>query len=417
MIPTRERTQITGAPPAVLLGGENGALPIARSLAQGGVETIIVASERPDDQTFHSRYCSRKVVLQRFDKANDAHNIGVLKALAESLAEKPILFWGSDRETLFIHRNRKCLAQWYRFLLPDEELTDSLVDKGRFAEFARRKGLPVPETRVFHGLRNILRERYALPYPCTVKPVYMSLWYSDFIKKHFGTYKHVLQRIASPEELVDYVCILPNIDKGIVVQRFIEGQDDELYSFHGYFNSSSEPVASFVGRKIRTNPIHFGGSAYIETIHRPDLMEFCQNVCKRIHFRGVVKIDCKRDTRTGQIYILEFNLRFNLWEHLGTSAGINIPRIWYDDLAGNNHEHTPRSYEAGRRWLYFAADLRALPQYLKSGEWTLRSWITSYRAPKVYHTLDWHDPLPLLFSLPRFLKRKLQRLRLLRAHI
>jgi D-aspartate ligase len=412
-----ETIPLDHTPAAVLLGGENGALPIARSLAMGGVKTIIVASERPDDQTFHSRHCNRKIVLHRFDVSNDDRNVSTLIQLSRSLTRTPILFWGSDRETLFIHRNRKALAEFFHFLLPDEALTETLVDKGKFSQFAESHNIPIPATRLFYSLRYLLNQRDTLPYPCTIKPVYMSLWYSDFIKKHFGTYKHVLQRIEHPDELARYISILPNIDKGVVVQQYINGPDNELFSFHGYFNSKSEPVACFVGRKIRTNPIHFGGSAYIETVHRPDLMDFCLAICRRIGLRGVVKIDCKQDSTTGKIYVLEFNLRFNLWEQLGAFAGINIPRIWYDDFSGNGHCQQSGTYEAGRRWLYFAADLRALPQYLRSGEWTLWEWLKSYRGQKVYHTLDWQDPWPLFCSLPRFLKRKFHRLHIHRVHV
>lgn len=395
----------------VLLGGENGALPIARSLARGKLNTVIVASERSDDPTFPSRYCKVKIHLERFQETTDARNVNTLVDLARSLQEKPVLFWGSDRETLFIHRNREVLGRWFRFVLPDAELTEILVDKGRFAAFAKQMGLPVPETFLFSNLQEILKHGESLPYPCTIKPVYMSYWYSDIIKKKFGTYKHTLRRLTSAAELEPYLLQLPNIDKGVVVQRFIEGRDEDLISFHAYINADGIPMACFVGRKIRTNPIHFGGSAYIETIHRPDFMEFCLTVCSKIGFTGVVKIDCKRDAVTGEYIILEFNSRFNLWEYLGATAGVNIPKVWYDDLCGKAPVPTS-TYQAGRRWLNCSADLRALQAYRRAGEWTLMEWLSSYLAPKVYHTFDWRDPWPLVFSFPRFVKRQVGRWRL-----
>lgn len=205
--------------------------------------------------------------------------------------------------------------------------------------------------------------------------------------------------------------MLPNIDKGVVIQQFIEGRDEMLFSFHGYFNVRCEPVACFIGRKIRTNPIHFGGSAFIETVHRPDFMQFCLNLCRHIGFVGVVKIDCKLDASTGQYTILEFNPRFNLWEYLGASAGVNIPRAWYDDLAGNPCR-TSLTCEAGCRWLNLAADLCALPAYVRSGEWTFWQWIRSHRGPTVFHTFEWKDPMPFLISFPRFLRRRVTRFKL-----
>jgi predicted ATP-grasp superfamily ATP-dependent carboligase len=397
--------------PPVLLGGENGAIPIVRALVQGGIREVIVASERPDDPTFHSRYCCRKVPLARFDERTDQANVQTLIALALSLREKPVLFWGSDREILFINRNRGILARWYRFVFPHPELTENLVDKGRFAAFALAEGLPVPETVVFSNGEEILRQIHSIPFPCTIKPVHMSNWYSNLVKKQFGSYKHALRRLNSPEEMERYIRLVPDIDKGVVVQRFIEGRDDELLSFHGHFNEEGEPVGCFVGRKIRTNPIHFGGSSYIETVHRPDFMEFCIDVCRQIGFTGIVKIDCKRDTQTGQYFILEFNARFNLWEHLGATAGVNLPLLWYDTLSGGCDIQARPSfaYEAGRRWLYVAADVRALPAYVRAGEWTLLSWARSYGTRTVFHSFDWRDPMPFITALPRFLARRFRK--------
>ena len=50
---------------------------------------------------------------------------------------------------------------------------------------------------------------------------------------------------------------------------------------------------------------------------------------ERLAFVGVVKLDYKRDPRTGRFYLLEVNPRFNLWNHLGAAAGVNLPLLAY----------------------------------------------------------------------------------------
>ena len=218
----------------------------------------------------------------------------------------------------------------------------------------------------------------------------------------------MLRQVHTREELERYVVELPNIDKGIVVQEFIQGRDEEILSFHGYFNANGDPLGCFAGKKLRTNPIHFGGSAFVETIDRPDYVQFGIDVCRKIRLKGIVKMDCKRDQLTGQYKILEFNPRFNLWEYLGAFAGINLPEMWYNDLLGNRVE-PHMVYTAGRRWVCVAGDLRALPAYLKTREWTLKQWVQTYAKPKVYHTFAWRDPWPIAFAFPHFLIRKYRR--------
>jgi D-aspartate ligase len=396
----------------VVLAGEMGALPIIRSLAKAGLYSI-VASQHPNDITFRSRFCARKVRLRTFEPSTDQHNVRILVELAKHLPEKPVLLWGSDREVLFINRNREKLAEWYRFLMAERELTEDLVEKARFSCLAKKKGLPVPETFACSSLDEVRNASLVLNYPCTLKPLYQKYWDEPSIRIMYGTYKHALRRLESRDELLTYVGSLPNIDKGVVLQEFIEGRDEDICSFHGYFNSEGTPVGCFAGRKIRTNPIHFGGSAYVETYHDPDLLELGIEICRAIGFVGIVKIDFKRNPATGKFVVLEFNPRFNLWEYVGAFSGINLPVMWYNELTGHRVEPT-RQYVPGRRWLYLAGDLRALPSYLRSGEWTLWQWLRSHAARKVYHTFAWNDPWPLAFSLPRFVARRYRAWRLRR---
>lgn len=398
----RDSTQ----PVPVVLGGENGALPIVRALAKIGLRSI-VASERKDDITFHSRYCAEKILLKEFEAATDEENVATLRALSQRFPTKPVLFWGSDREVLFLNRTQQELSKWYRFVMCDSQLSDRIVDKAQFSLLAGERGLPVPVTMFFYSRQEILDNLHRIPLPCIIKPVFMKDWYTSYIKVKYGSYKHALHRLASVDEVRDFIKDLPNIDKGVVVQEFIDGRDEYLCSFHAYVNNAGEPVAAFVGRKIRTSPIHFGGSAFIETFHDDEFMQLGLEVCRKIPFKGIVKIDFKRNARTNKLIILELNPRFTLWNYLGAFAGINIPALWYRDLSGETVRPT-MEYKPHRRWVCFRADIRALPAYLKAGEWTLLGWLKSYMAPKVYHTFAWDDPWPLVFTLPRFISRRLK---------
>jgi len=391
-------------PVPVILGGENGALPIVRSLAKIGLRSI-VASEHADDLTFKSRYCTEAVVLREFDPSTDQENVRILADLSQRLGVKPVLLWSSDREVLFLSRNQAELAQWYRFIMCEPSLTEQIVDKAKFSLLADAKDLPVPKTIFFYSREEILNRLGSLPLPCIIKPVYMKDWYTPYIKLRYGSYKHALHRLRTQEEVRDFVKDLPNIERGIVVQEFIEGRDEQICSFHGYFDEAAEPVAAFVGRKIRTSPPGFGGSAFIETMHDPEFLNLGIDICRRIGFKGVVKIDFKKHPVTDKYIILEFNPRFTLWNYLGAFAGLNIPAMWYNDLTGRKVQPST-AYEPGRRWVCVRADLRALPAYLKSREWTLWQWLRSYAAPKVYHTWAWDDPWPFAFVLPRFVARR-----------
>ncbi len=389
------------------MGGEHGALPIVRTLARHGLRSIVV-SEDPDDITFHSRFCVCKVVLEPFGPESDEVNVSRLIMLARSLGQAPVLFWGSDREALFLSRNRRVLQRSFRFYLSERSLIEDLTNKVRFARLSCAHKLPVPETFVFCSREDIAQAADSIPFPCTVKPDLAEEWSSPYLKAQFGSYKHVLRRLETKSELLAHLQLLPHIENGIVLQRFVRGGDDQIFSFHGYFDDTGTFRAGFVGRKIRTNPIEFGGSAYVETVTMPDLIALSADICGRLGYKGIVKIDYKREAETQKWYLLEFNPRFTLWEQVGAWAGLNIPALWYDDLGGKPSPPATR-YRPGVRWLCVAQDLRSFPAYYRSGQWGIWEWLRSYHAPKVFHTFSWNDPWPIMFSFPRFLGRKIAR--------
>jgi D-aspartate ligase len=399
-------------PVPVVLGGEHGMLPIVRSLALGGLRSI-VASADPYDIAFYSRYCMRRVLLKELHTSNDRWNTSTLIDLSTSLGENPVLLWGSDEEVMFLNRNREELSNLFRFTLAEKALTYSLVDKVRFARLTLDYGLPVPCTQVFATRDDLFRNLSQITFPCIVKPAFGHDWNEPVVKVRYGTYKHALQRIVSPDELMAYIETLPPAGHGVVLQPYIDGSDEHLVSFHGYFNKPGHLLAGFVGRKIRVSPIHVGGSSYVETMENPTLFQLGIEICRRLAFEGIVKIDFKWDSLHDRYYLLEFNTRFTLWNHLGAFAGVNLPLLWYRDLIGDTLPTATRAIP-GRRWLCVWQDLRAFPQYYRAGEWTVGSWLRSYFAPKVYHTFDWKDPLPLIIRLPRLLRRKYRMLRLKR---
>ena len=88
--PTGYSSTESDTPVPVVLGGENGALPIVRSLAKVGLRSI-VASEHADDITFKSRFCTEAIVLKEFDQSTDQDNVRTLVNLSKRFRTKPVL--------------------------------------------------------------------------------------------------------------------------------------------------------------------------------------------------------------------------------------------------------------------------------------------------------------------------------------
>jgi predicted ATP-grasp superfamily ATP-dependent carboligase len=184
-----------------------------------------------------------------------------------------------------------------------------------------------------------------------------------------------------------------------IVQEYIPGNEDCLYSYHAYRDGGGCVLGSYVGRKIRTYPRYAGVSTYLELVKEPHIAELGERILANLEIVGPVKLDFKRDARTGQVYLLEVNARFTLWNHLGAACGVNLPEIAYHDLIGERRPATSE-YRTGVRWLSFGNDLRGfIREYRRSGALSWSDWLGTYRGKLVYDVFSWRDPMPFAASV------------------
>ncbi|MBI3110174.1 MAG: hypothetical protein HYZ01_01265 [Ignavibacteriales bacterium] len=366
-----------------------------------------MASSQRNDIAFYSRYCMGRFILPAFTGEHHGQILEILREAAGRCTDKPVLFYVSDAELAFVWHFRRELEPIFRFLLPPERILEGLFNKVLFSRIAEEKGLPVPRTMTVTG-GSVLNPRFAWnSFPCIVKPAFSQDWVWDTEEQweRYGPYKKALRRIDSREELLEFCHGLPSRAAGFVIQSYIDGGDDAIQSFHGYFNERSQCLGYFVGRKIRTYPPHTGGSAYIRTVQNDSLAQLSLGLLQLIGFRGIVKIDYKWDAQEGNYKILEINTRYNLWQLLGSHAGVNLAAIAYHHQV-DTHLLPRMQYKPDVRLLYMKQDLRAfVAGYRKLGEWTTLSYVKSLFWRTTYRVFDPRDPIPFLHSIAGFLKR------------
>jgi D-aspartate ligase len=393
----------TENPTAVLSG-----LSLLRCFIGEKIPTLVISSD-PDDVTFNSKYCRRKRLIAN-SVSEPANAVRDLEELAESFSEKAVLYYGDDPTLLLISRNRERLEKYYLFQLPDPEMVEQLVDKTLFAGLAESRELPVPKTVTSNQAPTAEAALKVLSLPCVVKPNLRDGWYEcEAVMKQGGTPLKAL-RANTAAELDSLYRTVGRFTNDFVVQEYVPGGDDCIYSFHAYFDRNSEPLAWYVGRKIRTYPKESGASTYLELVKEPEVADLGIEILKKLKFTGPVKIDFKKDPARNRFYLLEINARFNLWNYLGAASGVNLPLAAYKDLTGQTCE-PQTEYRTGVRWLAFGDDLRTFVRhYRPAGDLTWAEWLKSYGSKKVYQIFSWRDPYPFVLSLSRYSKAFYRRL-------
>ena len=381
--------------PALLLGDLN----MLRCFARSGVPAIVASSD-PHEPTLSSRYAGERVIIHEL--GDDERGLTDLVAIGRAHPQRPTLFYGTDRQLRFIARHREQLEPLFRFRMPPSELVERLVDKTRFAELAEERGIPTPATVCScdtSGPRDVMRR---IEGPWLLKPNGHDGWFRQEAVKRHGPKKAVVAE--TPAELERLYGEVAGATADFVVQQYVPGGEDEVYSFHAYLDGNGAVLGHFVGKKIRTFPREAGVSTYLELVIEPRVTTIGLEVVRALCLVGPIKVDLKRDPRTGRFYVLELNARYNLWHYLGSACGVNLPLLAHADLTGDPCAR-PGEQRTGVKWLSFGGDVRSfLRSYRPSGELGFLSWLRSLRGPKVHDVFAWNDPLPSLVGALNYLR-------------
>jgi predicted ATP-grasp superfamily ATP-dependent carboligase len=376
----------------VLLGeGYAGAtmMAVVRSLGRHDVR-VSVFSSHPRSPAQYSRYC-------RYFRAPDAvRDPDSLQKLliehAKVLPYQPLLFPVGDAEVMFLSDRAQALSHYFRFNIATPQLLHGLANKQTQYRIAAEAGVSIPET--YFGLNSTNLHEHSVQFPVLIKPAYSHLWPWRGKTKALSAENTVQLEIRLKE--------LESRNIPVVVQSIIPGPPCELYTVVVYIskNQIRPVVASF--RKLRHFPLDFGFGSLNETVRIDLLEEQVVQFLNTIAFTGVCGLEFKRDPRDGQFKFIEINARFELAHHLVATAGIDVAKAMYADLAGF-HLGADTGYQLGMRWICLTLDLKASRALFVTGDLSFADWMRSMRNVRTEALLTWDDPVPGLYSYGRTL--------------
>ena len=375
--------------PAVVIGGDLNPLGIVRSLAAGGVPTVVLATDATEP-AMRSRY-GRKVLVPGLE---GTELIEALLRIAQSFSGRAVLFLTEEKTVRTVSEHRVALEARYFIRLPPHELLMRLMHKQGFQEFAEAYHAPVPHTLQLRSPYD-LGQATTMRYPCVLKPAYKHYGYGAKFKKAY-----VVETVNEVERL--YKEIAPTL-ADLVLQEWIEGGDHDIYFCLQYVGEKGVTIASFTGRKIRAWPPKIGGTASCTAAWdmAAELTAATARFFSEVGFTGMGSMEYKRDPRDGRFYMVEPTVaRTDFQEEVATLNGINLPLVAYRHELGleppRQHKKTP-----ARIWREPVTD-----------RWSLREQgpapagvAAGAQVCDAYFRLD--DPLPALDLIGRRLKSRL----------
>jgi D-aspartate ligase len=375
-------------------------LQTARLLAARGVPVVGVAGNP-------RHFCCRTNVCRQIvytDIKGDLL-IETLRGLGATLDERAVLYPCTDLSVLLISRHRRILEQDFHVVLPAPEVVEMLMDKISFLAHARERGLAIPPTRVLHDRGDAEEAASALSFPVILKPpLKTSEWERHTNIKAF--------RLNGPRELLDTYDRLSGWTDTLIAQEWVEGGDEDLYSCNCYFDADSQPLVTFVARKLRQWPPQTGTSSLGQECRNEEVLAETIKLFGSVGFRGLGYLEMKRDSRTGLHYIIEPNIgRPTGRSAIAEAGGVELLYSMWCDTLGLPLPPSLEQRYTGAKWLDLRRDSQSALYYMRRRELTLAEWRRSWSGPKSHAVLSRGDMAPFWADLWQSAEKAADRLR------
>lgn len=376
---------------AIVIGLESiVGLQTARILSRRGVPVIAI-TEDP------KAFCCRTNVCERIlaTPAGLDGLVDTLESLARSLTDKAVLYPCTDMSVLRVSRNRERLENCYHVLLPEPAVVEMLMDKISFYEFAERESLPVPPTRFLRNREDALQAAEQLEFPCILKPPIKTPDWLD--KAGVGVFK-----LASAAEFLSLYERCHEWSDVLMIQEWIPGTDQNLFSCNCYFDKKSEPIVTFVARKLRQWPPEAGTSSLGEECRNDPVLEESIRLFRSVSYRGLGYVEFKQDARTGENFIIEPNIgRPTGRSAIAEAGGVELLYAMYCDAVDWPLPSDLEQRYVGAKWIYWRRDFQAALYYWRRGDLSLMQWFRSWRGKKFHAVFSWTDPAPFFADIFR----------------
>jgi predicted ATP-grasp superfamily ATP-dependent carboligase len=143
-----------------------------------------------------------------------------------------------------------------------------------------------------------------------------------------------------------------------MVQEFIEGDANVLYSFAGYAIGGKVQDGLTAHRK-RQHPMRFGSaSTYVKVKKIPKLEKIGNQILKESNYSGPFEIEFMYDKKVKEFKLLEVNARFWGWHTILPASGHNIIGNMIEKYLGEidyKNNNTIKDYK--KCWTHLLTDL------------------------------------------------------------
>lgn len=385
--------------------GYNG-LSILQELGSRGVKCYAFDSKRSVG-TF-TRYARFKRCPDPLRHETDFINF--LYDFCKTLKVKPVLFPTNDKWAYAISKHKNRLQEVSLPCVTEFNVISKLINKDQFYKIGQNEQYMTPSTWTIEETRDV-------KFPVIAKPVFRGISSNT---GDTGKFKFLesnrLTLINNSKELSDFIKKAGSFKKYLILQQYVKGMSDAMYTIGIYADRNSEIQAIFTGRKVRGYPADSGDNVVGESSKIPQsLIENTRRIVAEMKYTGIAEFEYKKDEETGRFFLIEINPRAWSWIGITPYCGVNIPLIAYQDMAGIKRTEKPIQDNYHFRYIKVMQDFtNCVLRYKQSYKPWAMSWSKwakqNRKSKKMYaefHKKDYLIPLvSLIYVTANILLRK-----------
>jgi D-aspartate ligase len=298
---------------------------------------VVAVDHRPWALGMRSRYAEKFLAPEPV--ADEEGFVRSLVTLANRLDSPAPIFPTHDEHLNAIARHVDVLGERFLYPFPAWETLERVQSKRHQLEKAEELGLAAPHTTHPRSAAEARAAADELGFPVLMKP-------SDNV-----VFKRIYRRQAflceNASEVERAYALAEAFEP--MVQEFIPGGDEHLWTLGSYLAPDGEALALFSGRKLRQTRGWMGSARVGVSAWDGEVVDSGLRLLRAIGFHGISQVEWKRDPRDGRLKLIEVNPRLWQWHGLASACGVDIPWIAYRDLVGDRPPPKRMDVE-GKRW-------------------------------------------------------------------
>jgi D-aspartate ligase len=387
---------MTALPRLIVLQPNDGALTVARVLSRRGVSVHVLTSDA-SAHALRSRAVTGSVLPDPAE-APEAWTAELRRLAGDGGG---VLLSGSDSATTFLAAHRADVPEALRSFESTDGTHLALMDKRRLYELAEEAGVRTPWMHHVSKREELDALRDTLTYPCVVKA---TLGHIARARAGFGTV-----RLDSDDDLEARAGTLLDLGLDIVLTELVPGPETALEGSVMVRDHAGRTTLRYGRRKIRQWPVDYGVGSMTEAVDVPESHENHLRLLDHTGFVGVASCEMKRHEGTGELYLIEVNVRIPGNFGLSQACGVDGPWRLYATLAGLPLGTQPPQVDGRKVWLV-EEDLRSILFRLRNGLTTVGEAARTFRGVRDLGVLSARDPVPGLAWAAELLARRPRRL-------